>query len=402
MLIASGTVNSWKWNLGNGVDTLFNNGANFSYSYGTASPYLVTLTAFSNNGCASVPLSRIITIRALPGVSFISPVGVCMPNGSVQFTNTSSIPLENVTTLSYLWSFGDGTSPSSVTNPVHIYNSTLPQANVILTATSAFACKGADTATILFYPKPVAAYTALPYTICQGKPVTFTNLTTSSNIAGATWDFGDGSSPSNAIAPVVTYQGTGEFPTALVVTSTNGCRDTAMQKIRVYLQPIVDAGKSFVVNVGTVIILQARVNAPNLIYEWTPPTGLNNASVLNPSTTALANRTYKLTATGQGGCTASDTMTVSILLALKIPNAFSPNGDGINDTWDIINLKDYPASSVEVFNRYGQSVYLSNGRYTKSWDGTFKGNKLPNGTYYYIVDVKNGVKPMAGNVTIIK
>ncbi len=402
VLIGGGSITKWEWNLGDSTDTIFNANTVIKYLYKKDSVYKITLVTTSDKGCVSVPLSRLLYVRALPDAMFKSPSGVCMPNGSVLFENMSTIHNENVSTLKYVWSFGDGSAPSILTSPVHIYNTTLPQTDVILKVTSAYGCKMSDTATILFYPKPVADFTALPVAVCQGQPVTFTNTTTSSNITSSVWSFGDGSNPSTAITPVVYYKNYGEFLASLAVSSSNGCKDTASQKIRVYLQPVVDAGKSFVVNSGTVITLQGNVNAPGLTYSWYPQTGLNNAYLLNPTSTALANRTYTLTATGQGGCTDSDTMTVNILLALKIPNAFSPNGDGVNDIWDISNLKDYPASSVEVFNRYGQSVYLSNGRYTKSWDGTFKGNKLPNGTYYYIIDVKNGNKPIAGYVTIIK
>ncbi len=402
VLISSGKVVTWNWNLGDGTDTVFNSGAQFNYSYDSANSYVIKLVAISDSGCASVEKSRIINIRALPAVSFISPTGVCMPNASVQFDNTTTIPHENVNTLAFEWNFGDNTSHSTLSDPVHVYNTTLSQADVILNATSAYGCKAADTATILFYPKPVADFTANPTEICQGKSVTLTNTTTSPNIASATWDYGDGSASSNAISPVITYQGIGEYQPSLVVVSANGCRDTASKKVRVHLQPIADAGKSFTVNAGTQVTFQGRVNGPNLTYTWAPSTGLNNASILNPTLRAIANQTYTFTVVGDGGCTDSDTMNVSILYPLRIPNAFSPNGDGVNDVWDISNLKDYPISYVEVFNRYGQSVFLANGKYTKSWNGTFNGKALPAGTYYYIIDLKNGTKPVSGYVAIIK
>ncbi|MFX8964974.1 gliding motility-associated C-terminal domain-containing protein, partial [Acinetobacter baumannii] len=90
-----------------------------------------------------------------------------------------------------------------------------------------------------------------------------------------------------------------------------------------------------------------------------------------------------------------------VLKEPSIPNAFSPNGDGINDTWIIKYLESYPGATVDVFNRYGQSVFHSEG-YSMNWDGTFKGQALPIGTYYYIVDPKNGRKKMQGSVTIIR
>src|SRR5207253_370207 len=111
--------------------------------------------------------------------------------------------------------------------------------------------------------------------------------------------------------------------------------------------------------------------------------------------------TYKLTATSTGGCEGSGQVTILILKTLGIPNAFSPNGDGINDTWNIASLASYPNCTVEIFNRYGTKVYNSIG-YSKPWDGTFNGSSLPVGVYYYIINPKNGRRPYTGNVTILK
>jgi gliding motility-associated-like protein len=85
----------------------------------------------------------------------------------------------------------------------------------------------------------------------------------------------------------------------------------------------------------------------------------------------------------------------------KPPNTFTPNGDGINDTWEIKYLDQYQGCRIEVYTANGQLVYTDVG-YTKPWDGNFKGNKLPTGTYYYVIDPKNGRKKIAGYVTILK
>ena len=90
-----------------------------------------------------------------------------------------------------------------------------------------------------------------------------------------------------------------------------------------------------------------------------------------------------------------------ILKEPKVPNVFSPNGDGINDQWVIQFLDSYPGCTVEIFNRYGQKVYQSTG-YSKPWDGMINGNPLPIGTYYWIINPKNGRKQMNGSVTILR
>jgi gliding motility-associated-like protein len=110
---------------------------------------------------------------------------------------------------------------------------------------------------------------------------------------------------------------------------------------------------------------------------------------------------FTLTATGAGNCTATDTMSVKILKPVSVPNSFSPNGDGINDQWVIPNLAEYPNMNVEVYNRYGQKVFQSVG-YGRPWDGTYNGQPLPFGTYYYIINLRNGFAPLTGSVTIVK
>jgi len=87
--------------------------------------------------------------------------------------------------------------------------------------------------------------------------------------------------------------------------------------------------------------------------------------------------------------------------AIVIPNAFTPNGDGINDTWDIKHLDDYPNCTVTVFNRYGQKVFFSN-NYPVAWNGCYKGADLPVGTYYYIINLNRELTPLSGPVTIIR
>jgi gliding motility-associated-like protein len=92
-----------------------------------------------------------------------------------------------------------------------------------------------------------------------------------------------------------------------------------------------------------------------------------------------------------------------VLKAPIVPNAFSPNGDGVNDIWNIKYLESYANATVTVFNRYGSIIYYSAKGYSQPWSGQLNGSDLPMGTYYYIIDPKTkGRKPIAGNVTIIR
>lgn len=84
-----------------------------------------------------------------------------------------------------------------------------------------------------------------------------------------------------------------------------------------------------------------------------------------------------------------------------IPNAFSPNADNINDKWIIKGLKDYDNCKVEIFTRYGRAIFRSRG-YQQPWDGTYNGSPMPVGTYYYLIDLHNGEKPLSGPLTLLR
>jgi gliding motility-associated-like protein len=123
------------------------------------------------------------------------------------------------------------------------------------------------------------------------------------------------------------------------------------------------------------------------------------------SPTAIAsptdNITYTLHAVSESCGISTSSVYIRVYKKIVIPNAFSPNNDGINDNWNIDALVTYPESSVLIYNRYGQQVYQSTG-YAKPWDGTVNGAPLPGGTYYYVIDLKNSTPKIAGWVLIIK
>lgn len=90
---------------------------------------------------------------------------------------------------------------------------------------------------------------------------------------------------------------------------------------------------------------------------------------------------------------------------IKPDNAFTPNGDGMNDTWYIPSIESFAGSQVMIFNRWGQRIHV-NSEYSNDsgWDGTQNGATLPEGTYYYVIDIiSNCVKEqLKGSVTIIR
>ncbi len=100
------------------------------------------------------------------------------------------------------------------------------------------------------------------------------------------------------------------------------------------------------------------------------------------------------------GCIGNDTVRVFV----GMNEGFSPNGDGYNDTWEISYLNQYESSKIEIFNRWGASLWSSSFPSIENWDGKFNGSDLPVGTYYYIITFDSSLnkEPLTGPVTIVR
>jgi gliding motility-associated-like protein len=113
---------------------------------------------------------------------------------------------------------------------------------------------------------------------------------------------------------------------------------------------------------------------------------------------------YEVTVTDANGCAVTEIIEVTSEResCLTIPNAISPNGDRINDVWNIEFLWLYPDVEIRILNRWGAQVWASERGYPQPWDGRSNGRELPVDSYHYIIDLNNGTKPIIGNITIIK
>jgi gliding motility-associated-like protein len=136
-------------------------------------------------------------------------------------------------------------------------------------------------------------------------------------------------------------------------------------------------------------------------YLWSPDIDINDDTLKNPTITGEVSGTYTLTITDARGCISSDTAVVKVSPVIIINNTFTPNGDGINDYWDITGLIAYHEATVDVFTRWGQTVFHSLG-YPKPWDGTSNGRAVPVGVYYYVINTHFNGEVLSGWVTVIR
>jgi gliding motility-associated-like protein len=182
-----------------------------------------------------------------------------------------------------------------------------------------------------------------------------------------------------------------------------GCRDSATVEVNVWKKPVAEAGSDKSTKEGVAVQLNGSIKGTDVYYFWSPPNYLDDANSLNPFANPPQSVSFNLQVTSNLGCgTSIDAVLVKVYPQVIIPNAFSPNGDGINDTWNVKALHVYDQSETFIYNRYGQLVYHSKG-YLTPWDGKRNGSPLPVGMYYYVIDLKVNNEPkLTGSVLIIR
>jgi gliding motility-associated-like protein len=188
------------------------------------------------------------------------------------------------------------------------------------------------------------------------------------------------------------------------LTYQDGCGNTntvTSNVITIAASPIVNAGADISILTGASVQLNATSSISG-IYSWNPVSTLDDATILDPIAIPLTTTEYIFTVTTTDGCIASDYVTVFVDdLDLEIDNSFTPNADGINDTWVIHNLEQYPEMKIQIYNRWGNLLYEQNNTYVP-WDAKYKGEALPSETYYYILELGNNIEPIKGIVTIVR
>lgn len=234
-------------------------------------------------------------------------------------------------------------------------------------------------------------------TICLGQSFT---PTVTGNATSYSWSPTAGVSNPAIANPVLSPTAT----TTYTVTATLGtCTKTGTVTVVVAPGATANAGADAVIIAGDTYTLQGSGSAGT--YLWTPSVGLSATNILKPVATPQATTTYTLNVTTPLGCIAADDVTITVVpYCIKPMEAFTPNGDGINDRWLITNGNCLKSATAQVFNRYGAKVFESND-YKNTWDGTYKGNPLPDGTYYYVISFEliNSKKvSLKGSVTILR
>jgi len=393
-IVPGGSIASQSWSFGDGspLETL----QNPSHTFTNAGTFSVTLIVISNDGCSDT-ITKNVVVHPFPAAQFSSSA-VCDGN-NVQFNDLSTIPSTD-TIQSWTWSFGDASPFSTNQSTSHLY----PAAgsySVQLSVISYFGCPDSITKNIIVNPNPVVSFVATDTAGCEPMCTSFIN---SSSITPGTntlwlWNFGDGSPTSNSQSLDHCYindsiYSPNFFDVTLTVTSDSGCVSTLSKNnyITVYPNPTAN----FTVQPTTTSITDPIISFANLstggnFWNWNFG-DMDSSSSFNPLSHAYGDSgTYVITliTTTQYGC--ADTTYQSVVIESDflffIPNAFTPDGDGLNDnfTGKGIFINTYEMS---IFDRWGNLIFFTDDL-DKPWDG-----KANHGTaiaqadvYVYVVKV---------------
>jgi len=360
----------------------------------------LTLTSTNNPGCIDVSDNVQITFIAPPFANF-NFTEECLYDGSI-FTNFS---LPGYGTINgWQWDFGDLTT-ASTQNTTHLYsNSGTYDVELIVSTTAG--CSDTVVKQVEVFELPIANFSYTSACPNNQVIVDFTDESTSSVDPIDYWYYDFGGQGNTATQnPTQLFSTNGNYTITHIVGTVNDCYDTITQVLNVPSLPVADFSYNTNngLNIGAVFNF-INTSTNSIDYSWT--FGNGNTSILeDPSNTYFSNGTYivSLVSTGSLGCSDSTSQsivinTVTTEISTLIPNAISPNNDNKNDVWKLEFLKLlYPNAIVTIFNEWGQLIFESEG-YEIPWDGTYNNELVPDGTYYYIIDLNEG----GGNEELFK
>lgn len=250
---------------------------------------------------------------------------------------------------------------------------------------------------------PTLGLTADQTTICQGDPVTLTASTTDcSETTDYFWYVNGNLATTTTVNTWVTNSLSDQDSVTVDIQCAGICNYNLSSDTVIFdvTEIDVDAGPNQTIGTGSSTQLEGTTTSST--YSWTPTESLSDPASLTPTASPDQTTTYFLSVT-EGNCTISDSVTITVTQKVTIPEAFTPNNDGINDIFRILEIENYPDCIVTIYDRWGQKVFKSTG-YTadKWWNGENGGRVVPSGTYFYVIELRDVDETvLRGPITVI-
>lgn len=376
------TTITWLWDFDDGVTSTDVNPTHMFPGTGT---FEVILAITDTGGCFNQDTVTINTYLEPPVAGFsVSPPPYCT-NIPISFFNSSTGQ-----GLTYEWIFGTATTGEF--EPVFTFSAP-GLYTVYLVVTDSIGCKDTVSANLTINPGVIAAFNFQPEILCTGDEITFNNVS-AGDFTAVSWDFGNGVTDTSSTSVSLIYNNSGTYTVTIIIQDEVCLPDTFTEVVTVFDYPFVYLGSDTSICIGESIVLDA--GNPGYQYDWS--TGEQTQAIvvnLVPQTVIVY--------VSNNGCIGKDTIFVENACPFFIPNAFTPNNDGINDEYRIIT-DGTNEFELTIFNRWGQMVYRSSDP-NESWNGTLEGVPEEMGTYIYAVTIRftNGVsRVMKGNITLIR
>jgi gliding motility-associated-like protein len=397
---------SYLWTGPNGYTSIAQNPDIANVSAANAGTY--TLIA-AVNGCNSQPVNVAVAVNNPPVAVAGLDQTVCISVQSVSLSGNVSGG-----TITGMWTTaGTGTfSPSNNVLDAQYIPSNADKAagsvKLTLSSTSKDDCNISSSGmTINFGPVP-AVIAGKDQDVCsqsaavklRGKML-ITGACQWSTSGTGTFSPSDGQLNTDYIPTAADIQQGSVMLTLLAVGADSCYMPTDTLKIKFIPPPTVNAGGTRYVLRDRTITLHPVVSDDTVQYLWSPNANINDVTVKNPIVTGDIDRTYTLMITDSRGCVSQSETFVKVSPKISVDNTFTPNGDGVNDVWNITGLIAYTDATVDIFTRYGQKIFHSLG-YPKAWDGTYNSQPVPVGVYYYVIDTKVNDQVLSGYVTVLK
>lgn len=385
---------------------------NPTFWYQGAGVFTYTLSVTTPHGCLGTDSMRIEAFPGVVGDIRISDTVICSNDSLV--IDVTVFPDSMTNTSTYQWSPSTFLNNDQIMEPTYKTNINEDQTYIYtLITTNSFGCHDTDQISIrsLILPElQIMPDTAL----CLHEPTIITM-----DVGPAGGQFTYQWTPTDLIYGASDVQDPYFWTTfntdhadyqlyAVVTEVTGGCRNYDTINIHTYPHTFLDIVADQTAMYGDRVQLWANNTGVSNVnyYAWTPTEYLDNPNIGTPTALVQVPVVYTVIGLNEWGCrdTANTTVSVDYTMNEFVPSVFSPNGDGKNDIFRIINLKYQKLVEFRVFNRWGKEIY-NNPDPTKGWDGTYNGVPQDPGVYNYVIRVNvpsAEQKVFKGNITLVR